>query len=83
MPTKLERVLHGFTLFLLEAVDFLQLSMEPFFKWLPILGLLYVLVPYYNQIQVEFDCLNGRGKAMKHKCAHPQIPKLNFIRRTG
>jgi len=29
--------------------------MEPFFKWLPILGLLYVLVPYYNQLAEDWD----------------------------
>jgi hypothetical protein len=28
----------GLTLFFLELVDMLELVMEPFFKWLPILG---------------------------------------------
>ncbi len=41
----------GFILFMLEVVDFICLAMQPFFKWLPLLGLLYVLVPYYNQVR--------------------------------
>ena len=32
-------------IFILEVVDFICLFFEPIFKWLPILGLLYVLVP--------------------------------------
>ncbi len=41
----------------LEFADFLGLAMEPFFKVLPILGLLYVCVPYYNQFSegTDFD----------------------------
>ena len=41
----------------LELADFLGLAMEPIFKVLPILGLLYVLVPYYNQFKEgpDFD----------------------------
>ena len=27
--------------------------MEPYFHWLPLLGLLYVLVPYYNQFEED------------------------------
>ncbi|TRY80904.1 hypothetical protein TCAL_14502 [Tigriopus californicus] len=47
------------TIFLLELVDFIWLVMEPYFKWLPLLGLLYVLVPYYNQFAEDEDCEEG------------------------
>lgn len=40
---------HLLALLVLEVADFVGLVMEPIFRWLPILGLLYVLVPYYNQ----------------------------------
>ena len=39
----------------LEIADFVCMVMEPFFKWLPLLGLLYVLVPYYNQVAEDYD----------------------------
>lgn len=45
----------GCLIFCLEVVDFVALIFEPIFKWLPILGLLYVLVPYYNQIAEDED----------------------------
>ena len=38
---------------MLEVVDFVCMVTEPFFKWLPIMGMLYVLVPYYNQFSNE------------------------------
>ena len=49
------KVFNGVFIVCLELVDFLWLVMEPYFKWLPILGLLYVLIPYYNQFVEEDD----------------------------
>lgn len=46
----LEKSLGFVAICVLELSTFIGLVMEPFFKWLPILGLLYVLVPYYNQV---------------------------------
>jgi hypothetical protein len=42
-------------LFALELADAVCLAVEPFFKWLPVFGMLYVLVPYYNQLSGDGD----------------------------
>ena len=39
----------------MQIVSFLWMVMEPYFHWLPLLGLLYVLVPYYNLIDYDGD----------------------------
>ena len=53
--TKRDGFFVGCLIFCLEVVDFIGLFFEPIFNWLPILGLLYVLVPYYNQIAQDED----------------------------
>ena len=52
-----QNIFYNVSFIVLELADFLGLAMEPIFKVLPILGLLYVLVPYYNQFKEgpDFD----------------------------
>ena len=50
-----QNIFYNVSFIVLEFADFLGLAMEPFFKVLPILGLLYVLVPYYNQFKEGSD----------------------------
>jgi len=56
-PSTLMNIFYNVSFIVLELADFLGLAMEPIFKVLPILGLLYVLVPYYNQFKEgpDFD----------------------------
>jgi len=54
-PSTLMNIFYNVSFIILEFADFLGLAMEPFFKVLPILGLLYVLVPYYNQFKEGAD----------------------------
>ena len=53
--TALQNIVYNVSFIVLEFADFLGLAMEPIFKVLPILGLLYVLVPYYNQFKEGSD----------------------------
>ena len=46
----------------LQICDFIQMLMQPFFAWLPFLGLLYVLVPYYNQVRKNSNEIKYRFK---------------------
>ena len=85
---RFQNIFYNVSFIVLELADFLGLAMEPIFKVLPILGLLYVLVPYYNQFKEgpdfdDEDAEFGNGHCMHRRSVLWGIIFLHFQARVG